>query len=291
MGRSAGNRRSQGRMLSGTASARWIAICSSSNCKRITTDKSAFSFQEAQDHMIASRGDFFRAQRHQSQKERSQSPLLQRRLFFRPPLSTDAVLQRQYNPLLDKHFRLLFKPEEGDWPEHRLLPRRWWVSDNFLSNKDLRSANLPISNVKDNKRRHKAFIYEKASWRRMLVCQPPIPTIAIFQESEGHWHHFRHQTRQGIIAKPDGLRMGVLLNSGIGWWSVPLLRDIDPAVETDLVIAEVGNEMSAGCSHNSHTRDGRCRDDRLRYLKRRKRTSTSWMFRSEAYDRKSVLRA
>ncbi|KAK3353755.1 hypothetical protein B0T25DRAFT_220624 [Lasiosphaeria hispida] len=161
------------------------------------------------------------------------SPPLQRRLFFAadpdtpspraPPASKARLVQ---NPLLRDAFPLLFadhtRLEAQPWHDLRyLLSNGQWRHDAFeLLEKGLITGEfaatykltpwrlstdkphnaLAIADVRDGRRLHDALTTSGASWRRMLVSQPPPVRVARVRGTEG----------SDMVDVPGGLRMGDL---------------------------------------------------------------------------------
>ena len=122
---------------------------------------------------------------------------LQQRLYFWPEredLGTDdgCLRSRRQNPLLRTAFHLLFL-------------------DGFeVSTKEYKTLReMPIADMKDNRRRHLAFVREGASWRRMLVSQLPPRRIG-FVFATKHFHPAAPYYKSCDFHLPQGLRMGQL---------------------------------------------------------------------------------
>ncbi|KAF8215240.1 hypothetical protein K438DRAFT_1660086, partial [Mycena galopus ATCC 62051] len=113
------------------------------------------------------------------------TPTLQRALFFQPDPSFRA--ERAPNPLLAKNFPPFFAPE---------APNRWsWPNATIIKS-------MPWSQAPE------AFNRPEASWRRMLVTQPPVQTIVVSETCNG---------RGGIserraVLEDQPLRMGTLFD-------------------------------------------------------------------------------
>ncbi|KAJ7696980.1 hypothetical protein B0H17DRAFT_881974, partial [Mycena rosella] len=111
------------------------------------------------------------------------SPTLQRALFFQPDPLSNAV---QKNPLLVEIFPPFFAPEGRN---------RWsWPGEASTI------MSMPWSKAPD------AFKRKEASWRRMLVTQPPAQTMAIIETRHGQ---LGDSERQAVLDDLS-LRMGVL---------------------------------------------------------------------------------
>lgn len=93
----------------------------------------------------------------------STTPSIQKTLYFRPEMASPSR-EKRINPLLQAHF----------------LP--WFGSSDHVCDRDL-FMSLPLylagSNTGDN-----PFLRPKASWRRMLISQPPVQTFGIYTEIE-----------------------------------------------------------------------------------------------------------
>ncbi|KAJ6464468.1 hypothetical protein C8R45DRAFT_799919, partial [Mycena sanguinolenta] len=92
------------------------------------------------------------------------TPALQRALFFEPDSSYRA--ERIRNPLLTEMFAPFFSAEEPS--------TNYWVRPNA---RDIRS--MPWSKAPG------AFNRPEASWRRMLVAQPPPQKMLVTEASHG----------------------------------------------------------------------------------------------------------
>ncbi|RDW63038.1 uncharacterized protein DSM5745_10149 [Aspergillus mulundensis] len=101
----------------------------------------------------------------------AQSPVLQRALFFTPIKDANewGMNEKMLNPLLTEAFPSIFPdpPKDEDDKEKRF---------NF------RFSDLPIATLEGEARAR--FIRPDASWRRMLVSQPPMQDISLM--------HLRH---------------------------------------------------------------------------------------------------
>ncbi|RGP67668.1 hypothetical protein FSPOR_5857 [Fusarium sporotrichioides] len=124
------------------------------------------------------------------------SPLLQQNLYLKPRPSVNPDQPHSFNPLLFKHFEPILKG--------RMSPYRW---DGALSENILRMSGMSITNMKDGRKIHKAFTRRGASWRRMLIAQPPITSVGYVSKvfsgrsdmMAGDW---------SLLSFPNGLRMG-----------------------------------------------------------------------------------
>ncbi|KAJ7228139.1 hypothetical protein GGX14DRAFT_611447 [Mycena pura] len=107
------------------------------------------------------------------------TPALQRALFFEPDL-TVSDHERVMNPLLAEIFPPFFKPHGANW---------WFTSKSIMR--------MPWSKAPD------AFKRKEASWRRMLVTQPPTQTMLVKETRRGNFE--RRAMLKGL-----SLRMGLL---------------------------------------------------------------------------------
>jgi hypothetical protein len=89
------------------------------------------------------------------------TPSVQRALFFEP----DPSSEHTQNPLLVEVFSIFFKKPQGQ--------NRWYWPDYEAIN------SLPWSKTPE------AFKRPEASWRRMLVAQPPVRTMRITERCHG----------------------------------------------------------------------------------------------------------
>jgi hypothetical protein len=132
----------------------------------------------------------------------SASPTIQQKLFFQPlPENTTRQPKFQINLLLREVFPLWFQP--------RHFPPDLWDKTVF--------DGLPIA------RHTAAFVRRGASWRKMLVQQPPAPSLCImdvrFEHSQSGewidvWNHW------AIFDDEGGLRMGPLYDLVYSWVGV-----------------------------------------------------------------------
>ncbi|KAJ7466750.1 hypothetical protein B0H11DRAFT_2047580 [Mycena galericulata] len=116
------------------------------------------------------------------------APSLQRTLFFEPDPSSSEPVQ---NPLLAEMFPPFFGPEGRD---------RWSWPGTFSA-----IMSMPWSKAPD------AFSRKEASWRRMLVCQPPVQTMVIKETCHGRRGNF---TRRAELTDLS-LRMGHLYDLAV----------------------------------------------------------------------------
>ncbi|KAI2629476.1 hypothetical protein GGS21DRAFT_526363 [Xylaria nigripes] len=131
------------------------------------------------------------------------SPKIQRALFLRPAVpSSDPPIR---NPLLAQVFPSWFSTRA----EAENHPRTHICSEDVEI--------VPIS----NEFRNPAFKHPDASWRRMLVCQPPALSL-------GRWDELLGPAEPGVFPLlylekfPDGLRMDRLFNFVHSWINRPI---------------------------------------------------------------------
>ncbi|KAK4446077.1 hypothetical protein QBC34DRAFT_412312 [Podospora aff. communis PSN243] len=142
----------------------------------------------------------------------STSTLIQQHLFFRPD---DKTKTRRLNPLLQSTFPPFFKlppPNPKIFPSFAHQPPT-------LSRLPLAQKNLA------------AITRRGASWRRMLVQQPPIRELGVMVALTAY--------SADVLSFPDGLRMGTLYDLAFGYsrgknpacwcmaWSPPLCKEDD----------------------------------------------------------------
>lgn len=140
---------------------------------------------------------------------------IQRLLFFEPlpeaephPSDDAAGPSMEVNPLLLRHFWFLFASDDqwsGSSPEK---PLRTPIN---LDAMVFDEWNAKPSIASGDRRDNESFAEPSASWRRMLVSQPPPRKVGYIKE-------YGHLARMGpsqhyIITLPDGLRMGLLWDS------------------------------------------------------------------------------
>ncbi|KAF8148537.1 hypothetical protein K438DRAFT_1763797 [Mycena galopus ATCC 62051] len=119
------------------------------------------------------------------------TPALQRVLFFQPAPSSS--MERVQNTLLAEVFPAFFAPESSCWS---------WPNAKTLQS-------MPWSKAPD------AFRRPEASWRRMLVTQPPVHRLLVTETARGVRPNGPHSTRErravlDLNPSEPGLRMGVL---------------------------------------------------------------------------------
>ncbi|GAB1314524.1 hypothetical protein MFIFM68171_04734 [Madurella fahalii] len=117
-----------------------------------------------------------------------QSTPLQQRLFFDPIITgSSGEADRQLNPLLQEYFPLWFQ-----LPKYR--PGVW---AGFAHQPTAIASNPPV-----RQGRREALTRRGASWRRMLVQQPPLYRLGVIIADRAYF--------TDILDFPDGLRMGAL---------------------------------------------------------------------------------
>ena len=156
------------------------------------------------------------------------SPPLQRRLFFLPsfPRSSCEASSTAYasvqdcfeqNPLLQWAFPCFFVQDfdKGPCPDHVQrghLPKGFVLAG--TRGNVWRTELLPMLDTRFRERRHRACARRCASWRRMLVSQPPPVTVA----RVGTMDESPEPPRR-MAAIPGGLRMGALYDEvfAVNW--------------------------------------------------------------------------
>ncbi|KAJ7137475.1 hypothetical protein C8R43DRAFT_1020318, partial [Mycena crocata] len=118
-------------------------------------------------------------------------PALQRALFFQPDPTVSPTV---HNPLLVQLFPPFFAPCASD---NRRVP---WPG-NASSIKTMPWANAPD-----------AFKRPEASWRRMLVTQPPPQTLAVTEWGSGQ---IGDAERRGVVPGGSPLCMGFLYDLAV----------------------------------------------------------------------------
>ncbi|KAK1831545.1 hypothetical protein QBC39DRAFT_434056 [Podospora conica] len=135
------------------------------------------------------------------------SPRLQRTLFFRPSLPSSMPFTA--NPLLTWAFPCLMPvftaPVIGVY-DIRLPPSSLFVpAGNYGRGAVEENEMLPMTDIRYDGRRHLAFTRRGASWRRMLLCQPPAMRVARVETWPEYW-------KMVDFSATGGLRMGVLFD-------------------------------------------------------------------------------
>ncbi|KAI9841697.1 MAG: hypothetical protein M1837_000429 [Sclerophora amabilis] len=153
------------------------------------------------------------------------SPSLQQALYFRGKPG-EAGRAAELNPLLKETFPPWYKDVRAlaSWYD--------WARDEDLETMEWNSS--------DQKRA--AYARSDASWRRMLVVQPPVATLKVIRTL----HHMRgSDERKAEIRRSDGLRMGTLydlVEGGNGMYSTSsfsLLWHMFPAADYKRAKGEV----------------------------------------------------
>ncbi|KAI0455926.1 hypothetical protein F5B21DRAFT_470190 [Xylaria acuta] len=128
------------------------------------------------------------------------SPALKQALYFEPIVRPSGPAT--HNPLLAEVFPPWFPKQTKDEQPDVTKPPKMINREDFGS--------LPMAQAS---RRH-AFMHPDATWRRMLVQQPPVLRLGRWTASHammGDFHHFPLQEF------PDGLRMGSLYDLAQDW--------------------------------------------------------------------------
>ncbi|KAK8104555.1 uncharacterized protein PG998_011588 [Apiospora kogelbergensis] len=141
----------------------------------------------------------------------AQSSRLQRMLFFLPEKADDekdgcrAERLMNPNPLLRDAFQHFFFPDHNHQPSWDLSDLRERVSPQFrMWRWDV--AGLAIADMKNGRKRHYAFTRAGASWRSMLVSQPPPKELLLVGRTPASGWPF-----SPVITRLDGpVRMGTL---------------------------------------------------------------------------------
>ncbi|KAL6916968.1 hypothetical protein FSHL1_008358 [Fusarium sambucinum] len=230
----------------------------------------------------------------------STSPLLQQNLYLKPRPFINPKQSRVANPLLLKHFEPIFKRREP-YPHY----------SGVLAEHTLMVPGMSITNMKGGRKVHKAFVRRGASWRTMLVAQPPITSV-------GYIHRVNWAREQRLLSFPEGLRMGELYDMVFqAIWSRP--DDISGCLYVELGLNGFLDETARGmlnewgkipplmvesvsyyyadrncgkgrcCGHTMWKQDSMC--FRLREEKKNIRTckSTRWMFKCEEFEERNYL--
>ncbi|KAK8077131.1 hypothetical protein PG996_003301 [Apiospora saccharicola] len=151
------------------------------------------------------------------------SAALQQLLFLRGTLDTSTERERKTNPLLEKHFPFFFYGRHYEFKEYMRMPGHAECHVRYITSSDF-SRLLPWAGSKYQWR--DTSLRPEASWRKMLVTQPPIRLVGVvrcplYVESESGRGGYRntelemrrHDHHQNI----EGLRMGELYEAVAGW--------------------------------------------------------------------------
>ncbi|VUC36762.1 unnamed protein product [Clonostachys rosea] len=140
----------------------------------------------------------------------NESPAIQRALFFLPGCSkalSDENAETFFvvNPLLRMHFGPLIH-EPLNFSRDNIWTRRARAATDGFDIKELKGMGLSISRG-DGNQADERFARKEASWRRMLITQPPIRTVAYLPINNAFDPPVHPLER---IRLPEGLRMGRL---------------------------------------------------------------------------------
>jgi len=108
------------------------------------------------------------------------------------------VGEAQANPVLKEVF----------FPWFRTFNAIWGHSSQQISRRDFRNLDW---NRRDSKR--EAYRRKEASWRRMLVAQPPVTEMHILRK---YWHQGPPNVFIGKASFPDGMFHSYFLNEELG---------------------------------------------------------------------------
>ncbi|KAJ5772844.1 hypothetical protein N7457_007740 [Penicillium paradoxum] len=134
---------------------------------------------------------------------------LQWALFFRP-LDNPLNKAKIQNPLLAEAFPSVFRQSSSNrdgTPNHK---------HNGNSNRNsIPELTFTTFDMVRRPRKLNAYIRPEASWRRMLVQQPPVYTLALLRSSVGHggqclYHYTALDDQKELV---DGLRMDIILEA------------------------------------------------------------------------------
>jgi hypothetical protein len=231
----------------------------------------------------------------------STSPLLQQNLYLKPRPSANIEQHRIVNPLLLKHFEPILRPRKS-----------YYYLDRVLTHSTLAVPGMSIANMKDGRRVHQAFIRRGASWRKMLVAQPPITSI-------GYVNRINRDADWRLLSFPEGLRMGDLYDMVFqAVWSkvdeaersacvdLPLhecqdyllKRMSDTCGEAPVLLFTSESRLFADqgcsqgrciCSSSSRRRDKGCYWQKMEKHNIRGCKSTRWMFECEEFEERDYL--
>ncbi|VUC21615.1 unnamed protein product [Clonostachys rosea] len=262
------------------------------------------------------------------QRQIESSHRLQRHLFLRPDNSKtlqetqgDCII----NPLLYKHFGpMLGRREEqsGGTDVVASQPRARRLGMGY-------DMHLSIADMSGGRVQHKRFACAGASWRRMLISQPPPRNVGYIEYAENGRAERYWDAPFDVLTIPDGLRMGNLWDTiyrtlwspygknverrlaFVSWrvrwdkdnqdeeidsWTSGTLpvRLKSRDIEIEMIIGHgetIVDEQYCHMHHNHSIKDGKykCRDEYHRFVHERTRGSTSWVFRSEDYHEERTL--
>jgi hypothetical protein len=134
----------------------------------------------------------------------SASQSLQRALFFQADHCFNSPSNhRRPNPLLKRLFPIWFGPDSVEL--HSRLDSKWYTCNYSLSHPPFEELALRRASVLRG-RNENPFLRDEASWKRMLVAQPPINQLGILRQvlSKGG---VSSKTELKTYEENDGLRM------------------------------------------------------------------------------------
>jgi hypothetical protein len=161
-------------------------------------------------------------------------PSLQRKPFFvaKPAKSTQI-------PQDDRGFR----PQ--DWEINTLLGERFTVWFKNLDQFKSQIGDLRKPDRNRSKERTAAYAWREASWRRMLVTQPPITSLAVVKSTSARGGTSEYT---GEIFLEDGIKMGLLfdltkthiinvsaISSFALWWHILLSEKEETVLEAKIM--------------------------------------------------------
>ncbi|OQE84091.1 hypothetical protein PENNAL_c0029G01012 [Penicillium nalgiovense] len=106
------------------------------------------------------------------------SPRIQWALFFRP-LDNALNKPKTQNPLLAETFPSIFDQSENTNKKNDL-------DTDTTNEKTTSNVTLTTFDMVKNPHKWDAYIRQEASWRRMLVQQPPVYTLSLLRSNVGH---------------------------------------------------------------------------------------------------------
>nr|XP_056567974.1 uncharacterized protein N7489_003801 [Penicillium chrysogenum]KAJ5243705.1 hypothetical protein N7489_003801 [Penicillium chrysogenum]KAJ5275696.1 hypothetical protein N7505_004241 [Penicillium chrysogenum]KAJ5286163.1 hypothetical protein N7524_001469 [Penicillium chrysogenum]KAJ6140780.1 hypothetical protein N7497_011673 [Penicillium chrysogenum] len=135
------------------------------------------------------------------------SPRIQWALFFRP-LDHALNKPKTQNPLLAETFPSIFDQFE-------CTGKRNDLDTDTTNEKPTSNVTLTTFDMIKNPHKWDAYIRPEASWRRMLVQQPPVYTLSLLRSNVGHGgqHLYIYEAMDHQKEPADGLRMDIVFEA------------------------------------------------------------------------------
>ncbi|CAG7969154.1 unnamed protein product [Penicillium nalgiovense] len=135
------------------------------------------------------------------------SPRIQWALFFRP-LDNALNKPKTQNPLLAETFPSIFDQSVNTNKKNDL-------DTDTTNEKTTSNVTLTTFDMVKNPHKWDAYIRQEASWRRMLVQQPPVYTLSLLRSNVGHGgqHLYIYEALDDQKEPAGGLRMEIVFEA------------------------------------------------------------------------------